>query len=925
AKFTLSERISIIRNYDGEDAHPVYSELEELQINHGDYEWRQTARWLRFEEHVEQGGKRWSKPYVATLPLHAVFETRACLKSGDIMLDVGANSLEELAEVIVDHLVNSNQLEKEYKSKVKNLLLKRHHHLHEERISEEDFENDATKCISLRIKKDKKKFQVCGIAKFDPNLNHPAFSITTEEKKSEQLLLKGNQRFRRKMPDDVEAAALLVGELHFIDTPLVTFVRLKHGVQLGDLTEVTIPTRFVLLLLGPKGNINTFRDISRTFGAALSDEVFREIAYKARNRHDLITGLDEFIQSVTIIPASEWDPRIRIDPPDTIPSQESRKFPNKYEDEIDSEEEAEMIRRQTGLVRTGRLFGGLIDDVKRKLPWYWSDFKDAMAIQSVAAILFLFFATLSPIITFGGLLDMATDGNIAVIESLVSGFISGVLYGLLSGQPLTILNTTGPVLVFEAVTYTFCQDHNLNYLEFRCWIGIWTFVIMIFLVMFECSAYVCYITRFTEENFALLIAMVYIYQAIEKMILIAYDSPMQTHINRNNNNSIEKCQTANISDWISEQQNSTWISEQNSTNINSTVATCNETKYVPDVLLLSIIEFIGTFFFVIFLKAFRTSSFFPFKVRQILSDFAVVIAIAVFTIMDDSLGIATLKLFVPESFTPTRLDRGWFIHPTMYNPWWCIPLTILPAMLATILIFMDQMITAVIINRKENKLKKGPGYHLDLLVLAFLILINSFVGVPWLVAGTVVAITHVNALKMESEVVSPGEKPQFLGLRENRLTQITIFVLIGASVGMAKMLTYIPMPVLFGVFMYMGTSPLQAMHFFQRLLLFITPVKYQPDFPYLRFVRLWRVHIFTLIQLICMILMWIVKLTKSISISFPFMLVVMVIVRKGLDYVFTYEELKQLDDLLPGTSLKLKRDLEYGKRPLKVTILFFFQ
>ena len=36
-------------------------------------------------------------------------------------------------------------------------------------------------------------------------------------------------------------------------------------------------------------------------------------------------------------------------------------------------------------------------------------------------------------------------------------------------------------------------------------------------------------------------------------------------------------------------------------------------------------------------------------------------------------------------------------------------------MLATILIFMDQQITAVIVNRKEFMLKKGGGYHLDLL------------------------------------------------------------------------------------------------------------------------------------------------------------------------------------------------------------------
>lgn len=57
---------------------------------------------------------------------------------------------------------------------------------------------------------------------------------------------------------------------------------------------------------------------------------------------------------------------------------------------------------------------------------------------------------------------------------------------------------------------------------------------------------------------------------------------------------------------------------------------------------------------------------------------------------------------------PTRDDRGWFINPLGPNPWWTAVITVLPALLCTILIFMDQQITAVIINRKEHKLKVKP-------------------------------------------------------------------------------------------------------------------------------------------------------------------------------------------------------------------------
>jgi hypothetical protein len=49
--------------------------------------------------------------------------------------------------------------------------------------------------------------------------------------------------------------------------------------------------------------------------------------------------------------------------------QSTRKNPEKKE-EVNEEEEEIKIRASTGLVRSGRIFGGLINDIKRKAPWY---------------------------------------------------------------------------------------------------------------------------------------------------------------------------------------------------------------------------------------------------------------------------------------------------------------------------------------------------------------------------------------------------------------------------------------------------------------------------------------------------------------------------------------------------------------------------
>ncbi len=88
--------------------------------------------------------------------------------------------------------------------------------------------------------------------------------------------------------------------------------------------------------------------------------MFHDVAYKARSRGDLLDGVDEFLDQVTVLPPGEWDPDIRIEPPSSIPSQQKRKHmepaggaaPNKEEEEQKEEEEGHAS--DPALKRTGR-------------------------------------------------------------------------------------------------------------------------------------------------------------------------------------------------------------------------------------------------------------------------------------------------------------------------------------------------------------------------------------------------------------------------------------------------------------------------------------------------------------------------------------------------------------------------------------------
>ena len=54
----------------------------------------------------------------------------------------------------------------------------------------------------------------------------------------------------------------------------------------------------------------------------------------------------------------------------------------------------------------------------------------------------------------------------------------------------------------------------------------WLCALLLLMVAFDLSALVRYITRFTEESFAILIALIFIFEAFKKLIHILDDDPV---------------------------------------------------------------------------------------------------------------------------------------------------------------------------------------------------------------------------------------------------------------------------------------------------------------------------------------------------------------------------------------------------------------
>ncbi|XP_055729656.1 electrogenic sodium bicarbonate cotransporter 4-like isoform X2 [Salvelinus fontinalis] len=981
-----AERLRYILGEDDDLPTPtLFTEMDTLQHDGDDMEWKESARWVKFEEKVEEGGERWSKPHVSTLTLHSLFELRTCIQTGSVLLDLEGYSLPEIVDDIVDRQVADGLIGPELREKVSFVLLRKHRHQHKKPMhrsladmgksnncpasrspqsvhnaSRTNFSRSPSSASGLHRSTEDLRAKSGSLARLH-HAQSRSMNDISDTPSTDQL----KNKFMKKIPRDAEASNVLIGEVDFLDKPFVAFVRLAQATTLGGLTEVPVPTRFLFVLLGPHGKGKSYNEIGRAIATLMVDDLFSDVAYKARDRDDLIAGIDEFLDEVIVLPPGEWDPKIRIEPPKKVPSADMRKSVLNLNElgQVNGtiggagggEDEEMPAPHELGeeLQFTGRFCGGLWLDIKRKVPWILSDFSQGFHIQSISAVLFIYLGCITNAITFGGLLGDATDNYQGVMESFLGTALAGTVFCLLGGQPLIILSSTGPILIFEKLLYEFCKSNTIDYMELRLWIGLHSCLQCLILVATDASYIIKYITRFTEEGFSSLISFIFISDAIKKMVGSFKYYPINRgfkpdYVTSYKCECIAPDQVPLADDNMTDLYNITgldWsqLSKKECVKYGGALLG-NTCKYVPDLALMSFILFFGTYSMTVSLKKFKTSRYFPTKCRSLIGDFSIIISILVFCGIDYLLGLETPKLhvpteiklrklisdfsifmsimtfvgldmlvgldtpklIVPTEFKPTRPDRGWLVMPFGKNPWWVYVASAVPALLVTILIFMDQQISAVIVNRKENKLKKGCGYHLDLFWVGILMAVCSFLGLPWYVAATVISIAHIDSLKMESESSAPGEQPQFLGVREQRLTGILVFVLNGVSIFLAPVLQYIPMPVLYGVFLYMGVASLAGIQFWERIKLYLMPAKHQPDFSFLRHVPLRRVHLFTLVQIICLAVLWILKSTVA-AIIFPVMILGLMVVRKMMDLMFSQHDLAWLDDILPEKDKKKEK------------------
>uniref|UniRef100_A0A8C7N6H3 Anion exchange protein n=1 Tax=Oncorhynchus kisutch TaxID=8019 RepID=A0A8C7N6H3_ONCKI len=853
--------------------HEVFVELNELVMDKNqELQWRETARWIKFEEDVEEETDRWGKPHVASLSFRSLLELRKTISHGAVLLDLNQHTLPGIAHQVVEQMIISDQIKVEDRANVLRALLLKHSHPSDEKEHSSFTQNiSAASLASLMVNHHSSSNHigqaepsvidpVVGVGEKD---NPPKLGMHRSKSKHELKLLE-------KIPENAEATVVLVGTVAFLEQPSMAFVRLQEAVLLESVLEVPVPVRFLFLLMGPPiANID-YHQIGRSISTLMSDKHFHEAAYMADERQDLLNAINSFLDCSIVLPPSEvgGEELLRS----VAQEQQGKKL--KVKEHV-LEEGAPFKPGDDPLRRSGHLFGGLISDAARRYPKYASDFRDALNPQCMAAIIFIYFAALSPAVTFGGLLGEKTGGLIGVSELIIATAMQGVIFSLLGAQPLLVVGFSGPLLVFEEAFYSFCNANHIEYLTGRVWIGFWLVLIVVIIVAFEGSFLVRFVTRFTQEIFSFLISLIFIYETFSKLGKIFQEHPLQ------------RCYLVN----------DTWTSSSCN---NTVVGVPGKVVGEPNTALLTLVLMSGTFFIAFYLRKFKNSSFFPGKLRRMIGDFGVPIAILIMVLVDYSIkDTYTQKLSVPTGFSVTSPEkRQWLIPPLGSDgqfPVWMMATSILPALLVFILIFMETQITTLIVSKKERMLLKGSGFHLDLLIIVAIGGVSALFGLPWLAAATVRSVTHANALTVMSKAVAPGDKPRIHEVKEQRVTGFLVALFVGLSIVIGDLLRQIPIAVLFGIFLYMGVMSLNGIQLTERMLLLLMPPKYHPDHTYVRKVRTLRMHLFTGIQLVCLAALWTVMSTVA-SLAFPFVLILTVPIKWFLlPRIFTTREMQCLD------------------------------
>ena len=637
------------------------------------------------------------------------------------------------------------------------------------------------------------------------------------------------------------------------DTPAIpethtSFAILPSNLNLGpSMSEV----RVICLVLSPVKSKQTKSgiEVGRTYSTLLSEKSLRRKLLETKTPEEFAEIVKEGCSTVR-----EKDKK------------HYQKEKKETQQEIEGEEEISAFKKFiSDIMPPGKL---LLRDIKRRKKHYWSDFTDGMNDREsvkkyITTIIFLYFILLLPVMAFGVLNSYNTHQAIETRKGILAQAFGGIIFALFAGQPLSVVQSTIPIVLFIKLVYTFGVTlFNVDFLTFYMLVGLWNGFFLICYSFTGVSMAMAYCSRSTEEIVGLFTSIAFVVDSLK---------------------------------YVSKSFDEYWCSGEG----------CDKS-----VALGIFIVVFGVLFIAVQIYNFKWSPYLSTGKRKMVAEFALPFSVLIMSFVGSYLmGDVKLGFFTDEEYEMDPIYTSFDYEPMKYHgcpseqssnykraaapteP--CSPInagSFITAMalgfIVSMLFFVEANVAASMVNSHHNKLKKGSAYHLDLLVTAIINIILSIFGLPWMHACLPTSPMHVRGLADIEESVEHGYvRETVLMVRETRITTLVANVLVFISLLLIPIpLQYIPIPALYGVLLFLAAFSLSDFQMWERVLLMFTEQSLYPPIHYVKKVPQKAVHTFTALQLLQ--LGFLCGLSFSgvayLKMFFPFIIIALIPIRKFL-------------------------------------------
>ncbi|VFQ76233.1 unnamed protein product [Cuscuta campestris] len=343
---------------------------------------------------------------------------------------------------------------------------------------------------------------------------------------------------------------------------------------------------------------------------------------------------------------------------------------------------------------------GVKDDLRGRLLCYKQDWTGGFTagFRILAPTTYIFFASAIPVISFGEQLERNTDGFITAVQTLASTALCGIIHSIIGGQPLLILSVAEPTVLMYTFMYNFAKHRpdlgSKLFLPWTAWVCVWSSILLILLAILGACSIINRFTRLAGELFGLLIAVLFLQQAIKGLV------------------------------------DEFRVPERESPNL---------TEYQPcwrfaNGMFALVLSF-GLLLTALKSRTARSWRYGAGSIRGLIADYGVPLMVLMWTAVSYTPSHSIpdgvpRRLFSPNPWSPGAYDNWTVIKDMTSVPVVYIIGAFIPATMVAVLYYFDHSVASQLAQQSEFNLRKPSSYHYDLLLLGFMVMICGLLGIP---------------------------------------------------------------------------------------------------------------------------------------------------------------------------------------------------